>query len=204
MLIGLQLRGLHTGWLLGQREDNFDHHGYERFGQYAEYFFNGVFSVELVLLMYAQGMRFWKDSSNVLDFCIVTSSGADCFILPLLNVRFASWSALRFVRIVRICKVAKFVRYSKTFSELRVAIRTLREAIRGVVWGVMLLFGIILAGVILMTQLASMYLENDSIDLQRRIWVYKNFGTVFASAWTMLECTFTGRWGIYARPIIDE
>lgn len=54
-----------------------------------------------------------------------------------------------------------------------------------------------------MAQLAINYLDNESIDVERRIWLYTNFGTTMASMYTMFECTFTGGWRFYARPLIE-
>jgi hypothetical protein len=55
-----------------------------------------------------------------------------------------------------------------------------------------------------MAQLSQMYLEAEDIPVERRIWLYQNFGTTFGSMNTMFECTFTGGWRFYSRPLIEE
>jgi hypothetical protein len=90
------------------------------------------------------------------------------------------------------------------FSELRVLIRTLGIAVKGVVWSIFLLSFIIVIGGILMAQCASMFLDDETIELERRRWLYQNFGTTWASMYTMFECTFTGAWRFYSRPLVEE
>lgn len=140
----------------------------------------------------------------MMDAFIVVSSCTDVYILQPFKIQFINLSVLRLVRLSRVLKLAKVLRSSPFFSELRVLIRTLCIAVKGIVWSIVLLLFIIVAGGILMTQLAISFLDSDSIELERRIWLYTNFGTTMAAMHTMFECTFTGGWRFYSRPLIDE
>merc|ERR1719162_2315517 len=48
--------------------------------------------------------------------------------------------------------------------------------------------------------------ENSGVTLsnERRLWLYNSFGTTAAAAYTMFECTFSGGWRLYSRPLIEE
>jgi len=55
-----------------------------------------------------------------------------------------------------------------------------------------------------MAQLCFNFYDNESLDIETRIWIYEHFGTTIMSIYTMFECTFTGGWRLYARPLISE
>jgi hypothetical protein len=152
----------------------------------------------------AFGCKFFKTSGNILDAFIVTSSCVDAYIFQPLEIRAVDLSILRLVRLTRILKLLKVVRSSPFFSELRVLIRTLAIAIRGIVWSIVLLTFIIIAGGILQAQFAISYLEDDTIPMETRVWLYKNFGTTMSAMHTMFECTFTGSWHRFSRPLVED
>jgi hypothetical protein len=142
--------------------------------------------------------------SNWMDAVIVVCSCVDSFILQKASIQAINISVLRLARLARVFRVAKFMRAGALFSELRILLSTLVVAVRGIFWSVVLLAGIVVAGGILMAQIAFNFIDDDSISLQRRIWLYENFGTSFQSIYTMFECTFTGGWRFFSRPLISE
>jgi len=111
---------------------------------------------------------------------------------------------LRLARLTRVFRVSKVLRGAAMFSELRILIATLTVAVRGIMWSVFLLAGIVVTGGILMSQLAFNFLDNDSLDFESRVWLFENFGTTFISIYTMFECTFTGGWRFFSRPLIQD
>lgn len=40
--------------------------------------------------------------------------------------------------------------------------------------------------------------------METRVWLYESFGTTAGSVYTMFECTFTGGWRFYSRPLIED
>jgi hypothetical protein len=128
----------------------------------------------------------------------------ESFFLEPANITFVNVSVLRLMRLTRIFRLAKFLRFSSVFSELRVLIRTLGFAIRGIVWSVVLLGLIVTGGGILMAQMANNFLDDESIAMERRVWLYKSFGTTMGAMHTMFESAFTGAWRFYSRPLIEE
>jgi len=55
-----------------------------------------------------------------------------------------------------------------------------------------------------MAQLIFNFFDDDSITLERRIWLHDYFGGTLMCIYTMFECTFTGGWRDFARPLIVE
>lgn len=205
MFVSLQLKGMHQAMLLGLSvsDDSWEGTAKGRF-EILENGFNAIYLVELILRLYVFGKHFFRGFSNCVDFVIVLSSCIDGYILQPMQITFINVAVLRLVRLSRVLRVTKFLRFSENLSELRILLRTLKMALRGIVWSVVLLFGIITAGGILMAQFAINYLEVESISIERRIWLYSSFGTTTGSIYTMFECTFTGHWWAFARPLIEE
>jgi len=168
-----------------------------------EGFFNTVYMGELILRILTLRRHFFLHVPNILDALIVVLSWLDFFVFAQLNFR-VNVSVLRLVRLTRVFRVAKFLRASTHFSEMRVLLRTLRSGMRGILWSALLLLFLVVMGGIIMVQFSLPCLSDQNINLERRIWMYEAFGTTTRSIYTMFECTFTGRWGIYARPLIEE
>merc|ERR1719453_302366 len=139
-----------------------------------------------------------------MDSFIVGFSCVDSFILQKAKIQAINISVLRLARLTRVFRVIKVIRGAAMFSELRILVHTLAFAVRGIMWSFFLLGGIIIGGGILSTQLAFQFLDNESITLERRIWVYHHFGTTMSGIYTMFECTFTGGWRFIARDLIEE
>jgi len=139
-----------------------------------------------------------------MDTIIVLFSCVDSFILQKASIQAVNISVLRLARLTRIFRVVKALRGAAMFTELRILIHTMTYAVRGIIWSVFLLAGIVLGGGILMSQLAFNFIGDESLDLERRMWLYEYFGTTMISIYTMFECTFTGGWRFLARPLIQE
>lgn len=204
MFVSLQFKGLYMGYALGVAESDGDWMTHKPRFDMIENFLNGIYVIELLMRLCCFGCGFVKDPSNVMDAFIVISSCLDVYVFGPLNIKVVNLSVLRLVRLSRIFRLAKVLRSSEIFSELRVLIRTLCIAVRGIVWSVFLLSFIIVAGGILMAQMAIQFLDNESVTVERREWLYIHFGTAMSSMYTMFECTFTGAWRFYSRPLIEE
>jgi hypothetical protein len=71
-------------------------------------------------------------------------------------------------------------------------------------WSSALLGTIIFVGGILMSQMSEQFFADASLDLARKEWLFRYFGTTTRAAYTMFECTFTGSWTRFSRPLIEE
>jgi hypothetical protein len=204
MVVGIQMEGLHFGWELGQRDADPNWKLHQGRFLLAEDIFNGVYLLELLVKIGVYGTRFVHQYSNIVDAFIVTFSCLDSFILQRMAIETVNVSVLRLARLTRVFRVSKVLRGAAMFSELRILIATLTVAVRGIMWSVFLLAGIVVTGGILMSQLAFNFFDNDAVDLETRLWLYENFGTTFISIYTMFECTFTGGWRFFSRPLIQD
>jgi hypothetical protein len=204
MFMSLQLKNLNAGWRMGvaMSDGNWDYHS----GNFEviEHMLNFIYVVELSMKLGAFGFKLFHDAANAMDAFIVVSAVVDTYIFQPLNIQGVDLSILRLVRLTRLFKLLKVVRSAPIFSQLRVLLRTLGIAVAGVIWSVFLLSFVIIAAGILTAQLAGNYLDSEAIPLDRRIWLYKHFGTTTSAMHTMFECTFTGSWHRYSRPLIEE
>jgi len=113
-------------------------------------------------------------------------------------------SVLRILRLSRVARLLRFSHVAEHVHELHVLLHSLWLAIRGLAWSVLLITGFIFAGSAVMVQLGHAFLDDSSISLERRQWVWNNFGTVNRAVYTLWECTFTNSWTQYSRPLIEE
>lgn len=204
MLVSLQMSGNHTAYRLGVGRDSEWLEMEERF-EVAECCFVALYVVELVLRIWAAGWDFPNHLMNVADAWIVVISAIDSFVLPYLDVQDKiNVSVLRCVRIFRLLRFMKFVRFAEQLGEMRILIHTMEVSLKGVIWSAIFLLGIVTMGSLLLLQLVANFLQDQSISLDRRIWLYNNFGTTTRVTYTMFECTFTGGWTLYSRPMIEE
>jgi voltage-gated sodium channel len=203
MAIHLQWKGYAVAYTLGIRGDDREFNRVEIAFDASEKFFNSVYLVELIMRVWAFRKKFFKSTFNILDGVIVLGTCTVSFILdPLHSSAMLNFSSLRVMRALRIFRILKVVRFAEYLGEMRVLVRTLLLSMRGLEWSVVLLFGIILAGAILMVQLTFAYLEDERVELEQREWLYEMFGTTARSLYTMFESTFTGGWRFYSRPCI--
>jgi len=204
MCISLQMGGLDTGSKIGMRqfEDSWAAHEV-RFGL-VDKLFNGLYLVELILRMwvYIHQRRF--SVADGMDTLLVVICCLDSFVLQPMNVAFVNVAVLRLARLVKLSRFFKALRYSEALSALRVLVCTLLAAVHGVVWSVVLVGSIIAAGGILMTQFTAPFLQDEATDPKTKEWIYKHFGTLTSSIYTMFESIFSGSWVNVARPLIED
>ena len=55
-----------------------------------------------------------------------------------------------------------------------------------------------------MCRFINAYLLDDNLNMELRIWLYKNYGTPALSLYTMFEATFSGCFPNYFRPLVYE
>lgn len=207
MAAQLQIRGHHYGFLLGIRDTGpRDGNDNERAFELAEQVFNSVYVVEMTLRLVVLRWEFFHHGSNIVDGVIIIVTSIESLVLKPLEAhgKLVNLGSLRILRAFRILRVQKIMHYGQHMSEIHLLIDTLILSLRGLVWSVVLIFAIIVAGASLMAQLSLTTFEDESIPLEKRQWLYVNFGTTMRACYTMFEMTFTGRWGMYVREIIEN
>jgi voltage-gated sodium channel len=205
MAIHLEWKGYAAAYTLGLRANDAQFDNVEPAFDASEKIFNSIYLIELIMRIWAFRQRFFKQVFNIVDGLIVLGTCVVSFILdPLQSSSKVSFSSLRVMRAFRIFRILKVVRFAEYLGEMRVLVRTLMLSMRGLEWSIVLISGIILAGAILMVQLTFAFLDDQTISLERREWLFEMFGTTGRSVYTMFECTFTGGWRFYSRPCIFE
>jgi voltage-gated sodium channel len=205
MAIHVQWKGEATGHRLGLREPTNNWSRAQSFFTAEEKILNVVYLCELFMRIWAFRLRFFKSAFNLVDGLIVLSTCIISFVLePLETTGQLNFSSLRLMRAFRVLRLLKVVRFAEYMGELRVLVRTLLVSMRGLEWSVLLIGSIMLAGSILATQLALVFLEDESIEEKHREWLYRMFGSTTRSFYTLFECTFSSGWRTYSRKTIEE
>lgn len=179
--------------------------GIERFFESTEHIFTGIFTFELVLRLFCEGVRYMSSASNVLDAFVVLVSMADSWVLgPLGNDAMGSVAVLRLMRLMRLAKVLRVVRVMKAFKSLRVLVAAVVNSVGALGWSMTLLFVLELVGAIFMAQVIQPFMEEttDNIELQDFIW--KHFGTWTNSMFTIFEITMAPGGFIQYRRLYEE
>lgn len=202
-----QWKGYFVGHQLGARAGHSQwpmvEHTFETFNKA----FTAIFVIELLARMWAINRRaFFKHAINAIDACIVVVTFIETFVLQPTQKRNGNikLGVLRVMRAFHLFRILKIVVMAEHISEMRVLVRTLLLSIRGAMWSIVLITGIMMTGAIIMVQCSFLYVEDESIDIETRLWLFQNFGTVTQSFYTMFECTFTGGWRFYSRPMIED
>merc|ERR1719253_2414707 len=68
----------------------------------------------------------------------------------------------------------------------------------------LLLFAVILFCGLMIAQLVSGFIDDDSAELEHRKWVFNYYGSSSRACWTLFEATLSGGWPNYARKMIEN
>eukprot|EP00747_Dinoflagellata_sp_TGD_P169722 gnl/TRDRNA2_/TRDRNA2_199474_c0_seq1.p1 gnl/TRDRNA2_/TRDRNA2_199474_c0~~gnl/TRDRNA2_/TRDRNA2_199474_c0_seq1.p1 ORF type:complete len:606 (-),score=105.02 gnl/TRDRNA2_/TRDRNA2_199474_c0_seq1:154-1773(-) len=160
--------------------------------------------VELLLRMFVFRRRFFKDPFRAFDLLVVSVDVAFLF-LGALNVPMPSVAILR---IFRLLKLARAVKFMHIFPELSLMVRMLAGTVRSIFWGLILVF----VTLIIWSILASMLIHPINRDIAER-GDYEGscercpraFESVFNSLVTFLQHIIAGdSWGNVSVPIVEE
>eukprot|EP00747_Dinoflagellata_sp_TGD_P089293 gnl/TRDRNA2_/TRDRNA2_164269_c0_seq3.p1 gnl/TRDRNA2_/TRDRNA2_164269_c0~~gnl/TRDRNA2_/TRDRNA2_164269_c0_seq3.p1 ORF type:complete len:714 (+),score=113.62 gnl/TRDRNA2_/TRDRNA2_164269_c0_seq3:70-2211(+) len=173
-----------------------------------DHMFNVTFLLELGVRLYMFGCSYFKEVSNVFDFIIVMATSIDAyFIQPLELGSGENLSVARLVRIMRlmrIVRVVRILRFAKNLSQLRVLTKTLESSSSALFWSMMLLAVIIIGGGIFLAQICNDFIDDEQVDWDIRLWVFRYYGTAATATYTLFEATFSGSWPNYARPMVED
>lgn len=207
--VQLQWQGYAKGHILGFRDNDANWSQVKVAFDTLTFLFNLVYLVELILRLFAIRLPFFKSVFNLLDTAIVVSTCAETFIIePFFadagTINLSALRIMRFFRVFRMGRVTHLLHTMENLREMRILIQTLIVSVRGLVWSVILIGGIILASSVIIAQLSHTFLLDESVSIERRQFMYLSFGTTARACYSIFVCTFTTSWPSYATPYIEE
>jgi len=176
-----------------------------------ELIFAGTFTVEILMRMSAQRLRFLLDIWNVCDTVIVSLAVVDALLLqPMKNG--GKLRLLTTLRVLRIVRLVRLVRMYKQFRELWLLVGGMVNSIKALAWiCIILMLLIYVCAVVTTTEIGHndlVYGNGPSYD--GLVWPYKEyFGTVFKSMFSLFQVVTLDGWCddivrhiIYFQPIL--
>jgi len=207
VFVQFEWKGLHTAHSLQLRDNDGGWPDAEKVFQGLEIMFGAIYALELAARIYLLRSRFLRSIWNVIDMVIVVVSCVDAWILTPMaesgeTLEFAS--IVKLLRIARVLRAVKVLRFMSMFTELRVMFRSFSSSLSSLLWSMLILVFIIIAGGILMVQLTLSFVEDEGASTDLRTWVFLEFGTAARATWTLFEATFTTNWPTKARTLVME
>jgi len=169
-----------------------------------EHCFNLVFLLELVCRFVVDFCGSIRSPAILFDTFIVATSAVDyVFKYILSSSGGANVNFLRMARLIKLVKLFRAFKAAAVFSELRILIKTLLSSIMALTWSGVLLSFIMLFSGLVMAQLVSSVIDDESRDFEQRKWSYEHYGSGSRAFYTLFEATLSGGWPNYARPLIE-
>uniref|UniRef100_A0A7S4QF91 EF-hand domain-containing protein n=1 Tax=Alexandrium monilatum TaxID=311494 RepID=A0A7S4QF91_9DINO len=167
------------------------------------YLFTGVFTVELMLRVAADGRAFfsspqrrWHAFDTVLVVVSVAECVADAVISQELPVNFLY---LRMIRACRAIRVFRIVRVLKFFTSLRILVHSVCSTLKSLAWTLVLLFLILYVFAVLFTQAATEHVLHAGA--QGGV-LREHYGSLPISIYTLFQSITNGvSWAEVAGPL---
>jgi len=162
-----------------------------------------AFCLELILRLFVLRCDFWLDGVNVFDFLLVVVDV--CF--NLLGLLFGKLFPVSFLRIVRLCKLARVAKAFHVFPELRLMMAGLMGSMKAIFWGtVLLVFTLVVWSIIAVQFIHPLNLELEDegkyLDCER---CSRHYSTVFNSFLTFSQQVVAGdNWGQVTITVIEH
>lgn len=184
--------------------------------RYYEQIANVIFIAELSLRLSVLRSRFfWNEVQrqvevlSCVDLAIVVLGSVDLYILPSVIAGASSGAAgnltsIRLIRLLRLTRALRVVRVMTAFSRLRVLLVTTASSFLSLFWAMILMFLIIYGSALSLCQVLQSTIEDESVSMELRAWVYQWYGSGLRSLWTLYLITFSGGWPNYVQRLIDE
>lgn len=170
----------------------------------AGHIFNGVFALELVLRLVAEGPRAFRNYTVFFDALVVANSGIDYLLRYGIDYHGTNLNFLRMLRFAKLAKLLHSFRAAPVFSDLRILVKTLVNCLMGLVWASVLLFAILISTGMFLSQMLQGTMVDEQINHELRAWVWQFHGTASRSAYSLFEVTLSGSWPLNARRMIEE
>jgi hypothetical protein len=189
LALEMQYSGFETGYILGAKtfsepaKDIWP--SFDSFFEVCEVLFNTWFVIELLLRIGAAGIRAINSRWIWLDAILVGLSLAEVGGAAF-GVNPSMMRMIRFLRIMRMFRLAKDI---GAFQALVFFLKAIEESVGALVWTFVVLFSIQLAVGMCLHQVLSMWLNDDSVDTEKRREIFVYFGTFSRTMVTMFEIT---------------
>lgn len=205
MFAQLQCKGYVSAYKLGLRADDASYDKFNVIFERLQVGFNAIYLADLLLRFCVFPLRRFCEPLMAADAAVVVLCSAEAFLLePLGWMDLPGLAYLRAVRAARIFRSIRAVRIMTMFNKLRLLIRTLGSTVDDLMWGMALMFFIIMVSGMVTTTLTYNFVNDDSQNHDRRVWFYENFGSSLRASYTLFEGAFTGSWRKSADPLIYE
>mmetsp|Transcript_66653 Transcript_66653/g.117854 ORF Transcript_66653/g.117854 Transcript_66653/m.117854 type:complete len:1076 (-) Transcript_66653:304-3531(-) len=190
MAFQTQYRGIQTGFEIGYfgmtlpADQTWP--GWETASLIIEWLFGVLFTGEIVLKLIAFDYHFFLEPWNLLDFAVVAAWFIDTLSQGILPI---DPMLLRLVRLMKLLRMLRLIRTMSGFDSLYIMITAIKSSVATLMWSVMLLMLLLMMLALFLTTLLGSYIDNPDFELERRIEVFKYYGTFTNSALSMFELT---------------
>jgi len=155
-----------------------------------ELFFGCIFTVEVVIKMWALKCRFWRCGWNIFDTMIIGIAWFTFFINIKLPVK---PMLLRLFRLIRLLRLLKVLSRYEVFDDLQLMVKALSAGVPVLIWVIILVGPVIACCSLGLVYTLIDYIEDDSLPIDVRVVCYNYFGTFSKAMLSMFEVTF-GNW----------
>lgn len=126
-----------------------------------------IFLIEMLMRMYVHRWKYFYDSWNCLDFCLVSTAVIDTYVLSFIGGS-GKVRMLTSLRVVRMLRLVRFVRMLRMFKELWLIVNGLLNSMKTLGWVGLLLCCLLYVFAIFLTnqvgQNDALYLNKESYD----------------------------------------
>eukprot|EP00928_Gymnodinium_smaydae_P018848 TRINITY_DN17183_c1_g1_i1.p1 TRINITY_DN17183_c1_g1~~TRINITY_DN17183_c1_g1_i1.p1 ORF type:complete len:544 (-),score=142.82 TRINITY_DN17183_c1_g1_i1:263-1894(-) len=160
-----------------------------------EHIFTVFYIMELVVRFWAGGFTYVKQ--NAFDVAIIVWTTLDLYLLSgLINMQ-----ALKVIRVVRVLRV---MRLCSLFRDLRILLKTVFASLKYLWWSMVLLMIVIVVFGLIMAQLLTTFVMDETQAHDVRMWTYTKYGTATRATWTAYAVVMSGCWPNYAHVLAEE
>eukprot|EP00434_Breviolum_minutum_P008679 symbB.v1.2.007650.t1/scaffold466.1/size200410/3 len=205
MICQVQWQGYENAFALGLRTDDGNWGNAEEVFEGVEKAFISIYLFDVILRLIFLPLKRLRSPLEFFDTIVVLVCAVEAYILRPSGL--ADWDALvilRLLRCFRILRVVRMFRFMKLFQALHILIQTMGGMLVDLFWGTLLLLITVLASGLLMATLAHYYIQDDSVEMTTRQFLYERFGHADSSFYYMFEAATTTAWVSSAAPLIFE
>jgi len=159
-----------------------------------------IFTAELLVRIWAIGLRLFKVPLNWLDIIVVVAGLFDWLAQSSNSV---DPKMARLLRLAKVARGIRVLRVSKSLDSLNLLLKSIAVSMTTLFWSLCVLCVVQCIAGMVMSQLVRGYLLNDENPIQARQDVYAYYGTFTRSMITMFEVTLAN-WAPACRVLINN
>eukprot|EP00931_Biecheleriopsis_adriatica_P023073 TRINITY_DN14663_c0_g1_i1.p1 TRINITY_DN14663_c0_g1~~TRINITY_DN14663_c0_g1_i1.p1 ORF type:complete len:703 (+),score=92.29 TRINITY_DN14663_c0_g1_i1:36-2144(+) len=157
-----------------------------------------VFTIDLVLKVFAYRLQFHQSMWNILDATIVTASYVGIVMAAAVGGRESQ--VLSTLRLLRLVRILRLVRLLRPIPELYRLLLGFMSTVRAIFWGFMLILVLLLGWGMLTVQVVQPFRDKQGTD-----WCDDAFSSVFKAMLYHFQTLIAGdSWGTCAVPLVNE